>query len=239
MTALSAPPRPGAATAVAAEVRPVAGTGSRSAPWFPVVLLGVAVAVLAGIGTDVVGDNTLDSMLSDAVHRPAGGWWLAGCIVGVEIAAAGTALGVHRGMAAGARRTAVLGLLALWSVGLAAVAAFPTDLPGLDTTAWGRVHQVAAAVAMVVPSVVGLLVAAACSLPARRALRGAAVGLGGLGASFLALHVPVVSTGADPVPGIGLVERLLLAGTAATAVLVAAGLAGAEASPPAAEGGLR
>ncbi|WP_052091529.1 DUF998 domain-containing protein [Modestobacter caceresii] len=239
MTALSAPPRPGPATAVAADVHPVPVTSSRPGPWLPVVLLGVAIAVLAGIGTDVVGGDTLDGMLSDAVHRPAGSWWLAGCMVGLEIAAAGTALGVHRRLGAGARRTAVLGLLALWSVGLAAVAAFPTDLPGLDTTAWGRVHQVAAAVAMVVPSVVGLLVAATCSPPARRALRGAAVGLGGLGASFLTLHVPVVFAGADPVSGIGLVERLLLAGTATTAVLVAAGLAGIEAQPPAAEGALR
>ncbi|MBM6402966.1 DUF998 domain-containing protein [Phycicoccus sp. CSK15P-2] len=220
MTAVSAPER-----RRAPEQRP-----APDAPWFPVVLLGVALAVVGAIGTDLTGGNPLDDMLSHAVHRPAGWWWLTGCVVGMEIAAAGTALGVRRHLTTGRLRTTAFGLLTLWSVGLAAVAAVPSDVPGDPTTAAGRVHQLAAAAVVVGPPALGLLISNACSPRARTVLRRAVVGQAGLGTFFVALHVPVVLLGAEPGSGFGLVERLMLAGMTATAVLAAACLA--SVSPP-------
>lgn len=196
------------------------GAGS----WLPVVRLGVAVAVLAGLTTSVVGGEPVNGMLSDAVHVPGGGVWLATCVAGLGLVALGTALTAHRRLPAGALRSLVLGLLTLWAVGLAAVAAFPTDLPGVGVTPAGRVHQGAAGVVVLVPSALAVVVATACVARVARALYVAAVGVTGLGALFLAMHLPVVLDGDVAVVGVGLVERLLMAAVVGTALLTTSAL---------------
>ena len=200
--------------------------GTRTGSRLPLVQLGLAVTVPAGTATSVVGGDPVNGMLSDAVHVPGGGAWLATCLAGLGVVALGTALTAHRRLPAGSLRTLVLGLLALWTVGLAAVAGFPTDLPGIGTTPSGRVHQAAVGVVVLVPAALALLVATGCAARTARALQLAAAGVAVLGAVFLVLHLPVVLGRDVAVPGVGLVERLLMAGVVVTALLTASALDG-------------
>ncbi|WP_369130795.1 DUF998 domain-containing protein [Modestobacter roseus] len=200
------------------------GAGVRAPAGLPVVYGGVVVAALAGAGTCVVGGDVVDGMLSDAVHRPSGGAWLTLCLAGLGLVALGTAVAARRALPPGSPRALVLGLLALWVTGLAAVAVFPTDLPGVGTTPAGRAHQAAAAIAMLVPVALGQVAAGLAEPRTARALRRAMAAVLGTGAVFLAMHLPVVLTGDTAVAGVGLVERVLLVAVVGTALLAATAL---------------
>jgi MFS family permease len=167
----------------------------------PLVMIGLAVAVVAGISLHLVTHiDPVNQMLSDAVVSLPGTILLGVACAGLVVVAGALAVTAARH---GPRRKLVPTLLGLWSAALATIVVFPTNLPGMPLTTSAVIHRYGAAMLAVVPPVVGLLVART------RRLRRAAWTTAAAAALFGVLHGPAVLLGRDVVPYAGLTERVL------------------------------
>jgi hypothetical protein len=99
--------------------------------------------------------------------------------------------------------------MAVFSVAMITVGAFPTDPPDAAPTAGAMIHRVAAGTAFAVLPLVGLMISASLSEPRTslpRRLRGAAFLLAGLVGAFLAVHLPLAFAGSG-IAAFGFLER--------------------------------
>lgn len=175
-----------------------------------VVAAGVAVAAAAVLALHVLGAGRVDPValtVSDYVSVP-GGQALLGLAAG-GLATAGAVLA--RSAARPGRPGAVPVLLGLWCAALAAVALFPTNVPGAAPDAAAVVHRWAGAVVFAVPPLAGLLAArrpAGSGHRPSRALWRWSAGTGAAVLAFLLAHAPAVLAGGAPFALLGLVERV-------------------------------
>jgi hypothetical protein len=167
----------------------------------PLVAIGLAVAVVAGVSLHLVaGIDPVNQMLSDAVVSVPGAVLLGTACAGLVAVAAALAVAAARH---GPRPRLVPALLGVWAAALVAIVVFPTNPPGMPATTAAVIHRYGAAMLAVVPPIVGLLVAQT------RRLRVAAWTTAGAAALFGLLHGPAVLLGSDVVPYAGLTERIL------------------------------
>ena len=101
--------------------------------WHRTSLVALVVAVIAGLAMQAFGSvDPVNQMLSDTVAA-----WPGALLLGLACAAlvvVAGCLAVGAGPARSVRIRLLQTLLALWAAGLAAVAAFPTNLPGTELT---------------------------------------------------------------------------------------------------------
>lgn len=169
----------------------------------PLVMLGLAVCVVAGVSLHLVANlDPVNTMLSDAVVSVPGAVLLGIACAGLVAVAGSLAVAAARH---GPWRRLVPTLLGLWSAALAAIVVFPTNPPGMPVDTAAVIHRYGAAMLAVVPPIVGLLVART------RRLRIAAWTTAGAAGLFGLLHGPAVLLGEDVVPYAGLTERVLFA----------------------------
>jgi hypothetical protein len=169
----------------------------------PLVAIGLAVAVVAGVSMHLVaGIDPVNQMLSDAVVSVPGAVLLGTACAGLVLVAGVLAVRAARH---GPWRRLVPALLGVWAAALAAIVVFPTNPAGMPVDTAAVIHRYGAAMLAVVPPIVGLLVART------RRLRTAAWTTAGAAALFGLLHGPAVLLGAGVVPYAGLTERVLFA----------------------------
>ena len=174
---------------------------ARGIGWHRGGLAAVAVAAAAGIALHWIGSvDAVNQMLSDTVSSAPGAALLGVACAALMVAAGCLAVGARHA----ARSRLVRGLLGLWSAGLAALAVFPTNLPGTAVTTGAVIHRYGAALAVAVPPVIGLLVART------RRLRTASLVTGGAAGLYGVAHVPSMVTGTEILPYAGLAERVVL-----------------------------
>ena len=183
--------------------------------WHRGGLAAVGVAVAAGIVLHWFGSvDAVNQMLSDTVSSAPGAALLGVACAALVVAAGCLAVGARHA----ARSGLVRGLLGLWAAGLAALAVFPTNLPGTAVTTGAVIHRYGAALAVAVPPAIGLLVART------RRLRTASMVTGGAATLYGAAHLPAMLTGAEILPYAGLAERVVLGLTLLVVVMTAAAL---------------
>jgi len=187
--------------------------------WHRTSLVALVVAVIAGLAMQAFGSvDPVNQMLSDTVAS-----WPGALLLGLACAAlvvVAGCLAVGAGPARSVRIRLLQTLLALWAAGLAAVAAFPTNLPGTALTDSAVLHRYGAGLVVAVPPVLGLLVAVS------RRLRTASLIAAGGAVLFGVAHGPAVLFGADVPPYAGLAERILFALILVVLALIARDLAG-------------